>query len=294
MENPANKSARRLQVSFSGGRSSGLMLHMALNNMRSQYDDMVVTFCNTGQEDPRTLQFVDEVDRQWKAGVVWLEAVVDMKPGAGTKHRVVDFSNADREGRVFESVIQKYGIPNQAYRGHCTRELKLQPMTSYLRSIGWEAGSYDVAIGIRADEIDRISPDKERLRLVYPLAKGGIKKADVLYWWSKQAFDLAVPEHYGNCVWCWKKSLRKHLTLAKDSPGNFDFPRRMEHLYANAGAGDGARTFFRGHRSAEDIIKLSQLPFIPFEDAAPLQLPLLDIDLPSGGCGESCEVYADE
>lgn len=281
---------KRLLVSFSGGRTSGYMLRLILNQAPEEAQ-VVVAFANSGQEDPRTLEFVDEVDRQWNAKVVWLEAVVDPEAGAGTKHQIVDFASADRSGVAFEAVIAKYGIPNAAYRGICTRELKLRPITSYLRSIGWGPGSYLSAIGIRADEFDRMSAHAEKDGLVYPLVMANVTKADVLSWWSRQDFDLQVPEHRGNCVWCWKKSLRKHLTLAKESPEVFEFPMRMEAKYPHAGAGVGKRVFFRENRSARDLLALSRDPFEPFrEGAIQFKLPL---DA-SNGCAESCEIYADE
>lgn len=280
----------RLLVSFSGGRTSGYMLRMILDNA-PQDAQVVVAFANTGQEDPRTLEFVDEIDRRWDAKIVWLEAVVDPAPGAGTKHKVVDFASADRTGIAFEAVIAKYGIPNAAYRGICTRELKLRPITSYLRSIGWSAGTYLSAIGIRADEFDRMSANAEKDGIVYPLVTANVTKADVLSWWSRQDFDLQVPEHYGNCVWCWKKSLRKLLTLAKENPEVFEFPARMEAKYPYAGAGVGRRVFFRENRSARDLLALARKPFEPFrEGAVQYNLPL---DA-SNGCAESCEIYADD
>lgn len=269
------------------------MIRLIMDRLATTYDEIAFLFCNTGQEDPRTLEFVNQVDKQWGIQLAWLEAVVHAEHGKGTTHRVVDFETADRAGAVFESVIQKYGIPNMTFRNLCNRELKLRVMDSYCRSLGWESGTYDTAIGIRADEIDRVHPKRQELRLIYPLVDADITKADVLHWWNQQGFDLTVPEHRGNCVWCWKKSLRKHLTLAKEDPSAFDFPRRMEQLYAHAGAGGGPRTFFRQHRSAEDILNLSAQAFEPFDPNKPIQLPLLPLDIPSGPCGESCETYGE-
>jgi 3'-phosphoadenosine 5'-phosphosulfate sulfotransferase (PAPS reductase)/FAD synthetase len=182
------------------------MLRRLLDN--PTHSEVVTLFANTSQEDERTLEFVDRVDREWGANIVWLEAVVHAGHGEGTTHRVVDFGSAKRKGEVFESVIAKYGIPNKAYPGACTRELKLNATKSYLRSIEWGPGTYDTAIGIRADEIDRISSVAAKNRFVYPLAVDGITKADVMAFWRGQPFDLQVPEHLGNCTWCWKKSLR--------------------------------------------------------------------------------------
>ena len=254
------------------------------------FTEIVVTFANTGQEDERTLQFVDRCDREWGLGVVWLEAVVDPRPHAGTRHRVVDFASASRAGEPFEAVIAKYGIPNKAFPS-CSRELKEHTMKSYIRhELGWKTGNYRTAVGIRADEIDRQSADAVKNGIFYPLIGWGVTKADVLAWWKQQPFDLYLPEHLGNCTWCWKKSLRKHLTLAVDHPHVFDFPRRIEPVYKDAGAGDGNRRFFREKLTVFDIFERAQEPFEKFVDGNEVFDPELDV---GGGCSESCDVFTD-
>lgn len=239
-------------------------------------------FANTGEEDERTLEFVDRCDREWNLRLVWVEAEINPEKGIGTGHRVVNFETATRGGNLFEAMIAKYGIPNKNYP-HCTRELKLHPITSYARHRGWQAGTYRTAIGIRSDEIDRINPNFVEAGLYYPLCDAKIKKTDVFAFWDKQPFDLQVPEHRGNCVWCWKKSLRKHLTLARETPQVFKFPMRMEEQYGFAGAGDGRRVFFRGGTTARELIELSRENFEAFVDPRHLDQ--------NGGCEESCEVF---
>ena len=285
----------RLSVSFSGGRTSAYMTWRLLNHERARDRfDVRVLFANTGQEHEKTLEFVDRCDREFGFGVVWLEAVVHEGERRGSTHRVVDFETASRQGEPFEAVIAKYGIPNPDFQP-CTRELKTNVMRSYVRSIGWEPRSYWQVVGIRADEMDRVNPKHRELMLWYPLLDWGVDKQSVTTFWSRQAFDLEIPEHLGNCVWCWKKSLRKHLTLAKEEPWVFDFPRRMEREYAFAGAGAGPRRFFRGHRSVDDIFRLSDNWFVPFREGdQQRQLSMLpDLD-EAGGCAEACEPFGPE
>lgn len=260
------------------------MTKRLLDIVRAKDDppEVAVVFANTGQEDERTLEFVDRCDKHFGFGVVWVEATAQFASS------VVDYYTAARNGEPFEAIIAKYGIPNPSFP-HCTRELKLRPITGYVRSLGWKAKSYDVAIGIRIDEIDRMRADAAAQRILYPLVKWGVRKQDVVAWWSRQPFDLEVPEHRGNCVTCWKKSYRKLLTIAKDDPGAFRFFDRMERNYPNAGAGVGPRTFFRKHLTAQDILTAAQQPFNRFEDRNGEQM---ELDL-AGGCGESCEVFTD-
>ena len=216
-----------------------------------------------------------------------MESVVDPEQRKGTKHRITDFATACRDGSLFENVVAKYGITNKNFP-HCNRELKLRPMTSYLRSIGWEAGSYDTAIGIRADELDRVNPRFRELRLSYPLVIWGVRRPEIISWWKQQPFDLEVPEHFGNCKWCWKKSLRKLLTIAKEAPEVFAVPAYLERTYPDAGPGtqDRPRRFFREDRSAEEILTLSKIPFEAFVDKNSLDI--------SGSCSESCEVFGEQ
>jgi hypothetical protein len=266
-----------------------------LANRADRYDEIVCLFANTGQENEETLRFVQRCDEAFGLGVVWVEAVVNDR-GKGTSHRVVDFQSASRQGEPFEEVIKKYGIPNQAYP-HCTRELKLAPMLDYLKSIGWDRGSYDTAIGIRADEADRITADFQKKRLIYPLISDvEMTKPRVNAWWKDQPFRLGLKGYEGNCKWCWKKSLRKHLTLLNENPEWYDFPERMEKKHGLSGHNiDGTkRVFFRQGLSVSDLRKLArESQFTPASDDSVNyedQMSLgFDLDK-SGGCSESCEV----
>jgi hypothetical protein len=276
-------------ISFSGGRTSGYMCHWLLENKSDEYD-FIFVFANTGLEHEKTLDFVDQCDKHMGLNLVWVEGVAHYDERQGSTHNIVDYKTASRKGEPFESVIKKYGIPNMDYP-HCTRELKTNPMQSYKASLGF-ARKHPMAIGIRADEIDRISPTAKENGLIYPLVIWTQSTmADVRHWWSNQDYDLDIPEHHGNCLTCWKKSDRKLWTIAKYEPEWFEFFDRMEKTYPDAGAGDQSRVFFRGYRSAQDILKESQQPFTEFKDQMPpLQsglFPSIDIE---EDCGAGCEI----
>ena len=283
---------KRLLISFSGGKTSAYMSDRLLNGgYRGMWDEIVVAFANTGQEHEKTLEYVDACDRRYRLGVVWLEADVQQERGVGTKHRVVSFGTCSRKGEPFEDYIRKFGLPNTQFP-ECTRELKIRPLTSYLRSLGWKAGTYNTAIGIRSDEVDRVSEAALASGYVYPLVDWGIRKEDVLTWEAAQSVRLGIPEHLGNCTWCWKKSLRKLATVAREMPECFTFPRKVEGLYRNAGAGFGDRRMFRGRRTVDDIFATASDPsFVPYTDTFKWQSD--DMDLGSA-CGESCEIGADD
>lgn len=279
--------SRRVLISFSGGRTSAYMTKRLFDE-REPGDEYLVVFANTGQEHENTLTFVDRCDREWGLGVVWVEAVTHEGRTACT-HRRVDFASANRSGDLFEAMIAKYGIPNKVYP-HCNRELKLNPIHDYAEAHGWEKGSYDTAIGIRLDEADRQNINAKKLRLIYPLIRWGVRKPEILGWWNAQPFDLYVPEHLGNCVWCWKKSPRKHLTIAVQKPEAFDFPARMEATYPFAGHNEDGepRRFFRKKWTTLDIKARARLPFEPFRDGNHVRDPELD---DTDGCDEACDIY---
>lgn len=281
-QTPERQVARRLLVSFSGGRTSALMTHRLLCDRT--HDEIVVVFANTGQEHWRTLEFVHACDKHLSFATVWLEAAINPERGQGTTATVTSYEDASRVGEPFHAMIQKYGIPNPNFP-HCTRELKINPIHSYARSVlGWERGSYDTAIGIRADEFDRMSAAAEKDRIIYPLVKSGTTKADVLRFWAAMPFDLDLPEHLGNCTWCWKKSLRKHLLLARENPEVFRFPSDMEAMYPNAGPGDidRPRRFFRKNRTVADIFALA---------SDHVRIEQSELNLQSS-CEETCEAHA--
>lgn len=288
----------RIHISFSGGKTSAYMTKMILDHFKqhSPETEIQVVFANTGQEHEETLTFIDRCDKRLGFNTVWIEAVVSSEKGVGTSYKVVTYETASRNGQPYADVIAKYGIPNQAYN-HCTRETKLQPMISYFRNIGWKPKSYSVAVGIRADEMDRMSPKSMESGVWYPCIDAGVTKDDVRAWWTTQSFNLNIPEHLGNCTWCWKKSNRKLLTIAKSNPEMFDFPVRMEAIHGRSGSfKDGHkitnRTFFRGNRTAQDILAESQLPFVPFSDDN--FIPYDEEMDAHGSCGDSCEVGADK
>ena len=276
-----------LHIAFSGGRTSAYMTKYLLDAKKDEYDNVKVVFANTGQEHEETLKFVDRCDKEFGFNVVWIEAhVISNKKGIGTKHKIVNFKTASRNGEPYEAVIAKYGIPNRTWQ-ICSRELKVVPVRSYLRSIGWKRKYYHSAIGIRFDEVHRVSSNMVRDRVIYPLAEEHpTTKQDVLNFWRDQKFDLYLPEYLGNCTWCWKKSNRKLFTLANESPEIFDFPNRMEEQYGHVGLATERRVFFRKYMSTKELLEKSKEPFDRFVDNN--YVPELD---DPNGCSESCEPF---
>lgn len=291
----------KLLISFSGGETSALMTKLLLDKKSDEYDAIVV-FANTGRENEETLEFVERCDKEFGFNVVWVEALVDMRYGYGIRHTVVDFKTANRTGKPFEDIIKKYGIPNRT-SPYCSKYLKKYTIRSYAKSIGYEKAF--IAIGYRNDEIDRMSEHKKRDRLIYPfISIWPHSKPMINRWWSEQSFRLNLKGYQGNCKTCWKKSLRKLMTIADENPEHFDWDIEMEEKYENfipesRKENKNIKPPLRFHRqnlSAKDILQMSKQPFekaIDDTKTTMYQESLFNnIELDSSnGCEESCEAF---
>lgn len=294
-ENKNNNS--KLVVSFSAGETSA---YMAQYLQKYWSGELLFIFANTGEEDERTLDFAKKCDEYFNLNLVWVEAKIIHEKNKGTKHTVVDFKTATRKGEngVFEEYIKKYGIPNYQNQT-CTRELKERPIKDYIRSVKkWKNSDYMTAIGIRADEIDRISKNMDKNRLYYPLVDAGITKPMINSFWNNMPFRLEVKSYEGNCKTCWKKSFRKLATLSIERPEYFDFCSKMEIKYSDHVPNRDRNKlvlplrFFRGNKSVGDIFNIPKEPnFKPAEDGRFIFDLETDIDH-EYGCVGSCEPFS--
>ena len=224
---------KKLLVSFSGGETSAFMAQWLWKHKQDEFE-MLFVFANTGQENEETLQFIQQCENEFGFKINWIEADVKEGKGNGTRFKLTDFENASRNGEPFEAVIKKYGIPNTSFL-HCTRELKMNPIKAYAKSI-WGKEKYYLAIGIRIDEFDRMNANKDKLRIIYPLIAKEMQpmtKPMINFWWKQQPFRLELKGYQGNCITCYKKSDKKLFQIAKENPKAFDFFDRMEQLYGN-------------------------------------------------------------
>lgn len=229
-----------VQIAFSGGRSSALMLHEILAANGDLPDRARVTFENTGREMPETLDFVREVGERWGVPIVWIE----YRP-APPGFAVVDYASAARDGEPFEALIRKRKyLPNQQAR-FCTIELKVRAAKRYLMSIGWK--HWANGCGLRADEPMRLnkSPPRDRWTVWTPLAAAGVGKQDVAEFWRRQPFDLRLPNQngktpLGNCDGCFLKAEAIQAHLAVNYPERHAWWERMETVASALTSGTGA------------------------------------------------------
>lgn len=210
-------------ISFSGGRSSAMMLKIMIDN--GMLDDCtVVAFANTGKEREETLEFVRACEINFGIKIWWVEYVPE-KP----LYRLVNFETASRSGEPFEALTRrsKY-LPNVAQR-ICTGDLKIKPMNRLMKKeFGFRI--YQKFMGIRADEPIRYLKLKDSAQM--PLFDLGVTKQQVRDFWAAQSFDLKIKDGWGNCDLCFQKGRAyagKLVKLIREEPKRADWWIEMEH-----------------------------------------------------------------
>lgn len=269
---------KKLLVSVSGGETSLFMAIWLWLHKQDEYE-IIFVFANTGQENEETLIFLKKCAEHFGINIIWIEADVKYGKGNGTRFKLTDFENASRNGEAFEAVIKKYGIPNTSFL-HCTRELKMNPIKAYAKSI-WGKEKYYLAIGIRIDEFDRMNANKDKLRIIYPLIAKEMQpmtKPMINFWWKQQPFRLELKGYQGNCITCYKKSDKKLFQIAKENPKAFDFFDRMERQYGNG------QQIFRKNRTTKMLLEEAKNWNGTVKDDSENEPTLFD--------NESCEVFS--
>lgn len=262
-------------VLFSGGRTSAFLSKYIKESPK--YKNCIFVFMNTGKEDEETLIFADKCNKEFGLDLVYLEALIKKGKGNGTSYKIVDFETASRKGEPFEDMLKKYPLPNNM-ASNCTRELKQRPIDSYLRD-NYKDFDIKKVIGIRADESHRKSNNAEKERVIYPLCDE--IKADSKFirsWWDNQSFDLKLKDYQGNCDLCFKKSLKKRLTIIKENPEKAKWWLEMEQKYSSE---EIPRFDLRTNKSIQELIEMSKRPFTKAEDLHELskqQCDLFDFD----------------
>jgi len=261
-----------LVCTFSGGRTSAFMGKMLKENQKYNEFDKVFIFANTGKELPETLEFINKCDKEWGLNIVWLEANVVYEKGVGTNFKVVSYETASRDGKPFEDMLKKYPLPNNM-ASNCTRELKLAPIGKYVKSLGYK--EVYTAMGIRYDERHRESNTAKENNIIYPLIYDiRVDNKFIRDWWDRQSFDLKLKDYEGNCDLCFKKSLKKRLTIIKERPEVADWWLNMESNYSS----DIVPRFdLRTNVSIEKLVEMAEKPFTKAHDLHELSKQQCDL-----------------
>ncbi|HIE9385312.1 TPA: phage N-6-adenine-methyltransferase [Klebsiella pneumoniae] len=205
-------SGQVIVVSFSGGRTSAYLVYL-MEKRRAAGDKVFYLFMDTGAEHPETYAFIRNLVKHWGIPLVCLRVVINPELGKPNGYRVIDVSEIGPDLQPWKDICEKYGTP---YFGGplCTRAMKTEVFQRYCADT-FGKGNYHTWLGIRADEPKRLI---ERKGVSYLAEISPFEKEDILDWWKEQPFDLGIPEHLGNCVFCIKKGLNKLALAARDEP----------------------------------------------------------------------------
>lgn len=272
-------------VSFSGGRTSAHLVYLK-NQERLKGADIHFLFMDTGAEHPATYQFIRDVVAQWDIPLICLRVVVNPVLGKGNSYRVVPLDEIGPDLQPMRDICKKYGTP-YVHGAFCTRTLKMEVFERYCRDM-FGKGNYHTWIGIRSDEPKRLKP---REGVSYLADISDIEKQDVISWWKKQPFDLEIPEHLGNCVFCIKKGINKLALAARDEP---EMAEQFWQLVTDPSVRVVERRqqenkiMYRGNNSLESVIAL-------FADHSREEIAATIRNTggeESGSCTESCEAFS--
>ena len=76
--------------------------------------------------------------------------------------------------------------------------------------------------------------DTKQQNIIYPLCDyTRVDSNFIRRGWDTQCFDLELKDYEGNCDLCFKKSLRKRLTLIKQNPNIAEWWLDMEEKYSS-------------------------------------------------------------
>ena len=247
-------------VMCSGGRTSMFLAKYIKENPK--YKNVLFVFLNTGKERKETINFVHKCDNEWGLGIIWLEAYIKQEKGSGTRYKIVSYKTYSKNGEPFESMLEKYPLPNNM-ASNCTRELKQRPIEAYIRENLYEYDVYRI-IGIRSDEEHRKSNNAVKDKLIYPLCDDlRVDQKFIRKWWDMQSFDLQLKDYEGNCDLCFKKSLKKRLTIIKENPSVAEWWEKMENKYSSEAI---PRFDLRTHKSVSEMKELAKRPFQKAKD----------------------------
>lgn len=224
--------------------------------------ESIFLFMNTSKERKETLQFMNDAELFFGIKAVWLEAVVKSQKGTPTGFRITKSSQAKLDGSVFESMLRKYPLPNNR-ASNCTRELKQRPKEQFLKEF-FPFHEIVTVVGIRADEAHRKSINAFRDKVIYPLCDEFPVTSEIIRnWWSRQSFDLKLKDYEGNCDLCFKKSLKKRLTIIKENPEKAQWWLEMEQKYSSE---EIPRFDLRTNKSIQELVEMASKPFTKAED----------------------------
>lgn len=194
-------------LSLSGGKdSTALAIYM-----RDRIPDMEYIFCDTGEELPETMEYLDKLE-------VFLGKEI----------------NRLNPNRPFTHYLQIYnGVLPDARTRWCTRKLKIEPFEDFVG----DSLCYSY-IGIRADEAHRKGyiSTKPNINPKYPFVEDNIAKEDVFR--ILEESGLGLPKYYdwrsrSGCYFCFFQRRNEWVGLLENHPDLYQKAMSFEKFNEN-------------------------------------------------------------
>ena len=265
-------------INFSGGRSSGFMLHQLLKYNDGLPANTEVIFNNTGKEREETLNFINEVSIRWSVPITWLEYHWNENAKGGKEdlkhvHKVVNYQTASRKGEPFEQMIRSTNWLPTVVSRKCTTVLKIDSKRFYLaRELGISKNKIRQLIGFRYDEPKRVHRSLLKdCDIEFPMFYAKHTRDHVMSFWEQNDFDLEIPSILGNCDLCFMKGKKKIVETMRQNPELADWWIEMETRQVKIAKEKGLLNklemaqFFKDC-TYEDLLKLSEQPVLDLGD----------------------------
>jgi hypothetical protein len=285
---------KNIFCSVSSGYSSVMMAIMIPKWFPDH--NIINVMANTSKERPESLDFMNQCDKFYNLKLVWLEAEFHEK-GVGVTYNIVKYEDLKRNGEIFEQGIKKFGIPNKENKW-CNRDMKYEVLTKYGNTI-FGRNNYSVAVGMRADEMDRVRKDYKINNVFYPLMDRKVSSNDRNKFWKDKPIQITIPAYKGNCDVCFAKSNRKLMTILKEEPEKSywwdDMIKKYGTIklegkdsYNDLMEVKGTQTFYRGYNTIDDLVEMAKQPFSKATDEYIYENDLFDKE---DECGSGCQVF---
>lgn len=253
---------------------------------------------DTGAEHPETYEFIKKVVDYFSIDLVCLRLKASRKLGVANSYVKMELSELKPDLKGWKEMVVKYSTLYMPQGAFCTRAMKTDLFEWYCNN---EFGKkkYHCWLGMRKEEPDRLKPQGERVSkkrknwydgISYLADLSDFDKEDVNKFWSEMPFDLQIPDHLGNCVFCIKKSELRLALAAREEPKLYeeflgvvndekirvvdDRETPVSHMYRQGRKLEQVITMFKGATTEElqERVKKSK----------------------SGGCQSSCEIINGE
>ena len=258
-------------------------------------DNIIFAMANTSKERAESLEFMNDCDKYFNLNMDWVEAEFHEK-GIGVTYKIVNYKDLKRSGQIFEQGIKKLGIPSKINKW-CNRDMKVTPLKKYADNI-FGKNNYSIAVGMRIDEVDRVSKDYKTNNVFYPLIENKISTKERNLFWKNQPIKITIPAYKGNCDLCFEKSNRKLMTIIKEEPNIIKWWDNMIKKYSkisiegkdayNYFAENKGMNFYRENKTIQDLVQMSKQPFRKASDEYIYENDLFDLE---GECGSGCQVF---